>query len=94
MLSVWTMVDERVQELGAMRALGDYSKLVKSTRKVLVILVVALNRLFPLLCLPVLSHLIKDIHLIISSLDIVLRTFLNLQGDITIEPKILGEPDS
>ena len=78
MLPVWTMVDERVQELGAVRALRDHSKLVKSARKVLVILVVALDRLFPLLCLPVLGYLIKDVHLIIGSLNIVLRTFLNL----------------
>ena len=58
----------------------------------LVILIVAKDRSLPLFGLPVLGYLIQDIHLIVGCLNIVLRTFLNLERYITIKPQILGEP--
>ena len=61
--------------------------------EMLVILVVDPDRSFPLLSLPVLRHLVKDIDLVIGCLDVMLRTLLDLERYITIILEILCEPN-
>ena len=71
-LSVWTVVDERVQKLGAVRRFGNYSELPESAHEVLVVLVVVQNGLPPLVGLPVLGHLVQNIHFVVSCLHVML----------------------
>ena len=89
-LSIWAMVNEGVQQLSAMRALRYHTESFQAAHQVLVILVVLLDGVLPLFGFPVLGNLIQDVDLIVSCLNIVLGTLLNLQCDIAIESQILG----
>ena len=65
MLSIWSMMNERIQKLGAMRTFGHDAVLFKSSDEMLVILVISLYGSKPLICLPVFSNLVKDVDFII-----------------------------
>lgn len=81
-------MDERIQKLSAMGRFGDNPKLPQPALKVIVMLVVLVNRLLPLFSPPVLSHLIENVNLIVSCLHVMLGTLLNFKGDVGIESKI------
>ena len=92
-LSVWPVVDERVEQLNAVRSITTHSILVQRLNQVLVLLVVRFDRIVPLLASPILGNLIKDFHFIVGSFEIMLGAFLYLDGDITIVLQIFCEPD-
>ena len=82
MLAIRSVMDERVQQLRAVRRLRDNAELVETRKQVRISLVVLADRNLPLFGLPVLGHLIEDVDFIVSSLNVMLRTLLHLQGDI------------
>lgn len=85
MLAVGPVVDEGVEELGAMRAFRYDSILLDPRLEVFIILVVLVDAVLPFVGPPVLSYLIKDINLIIGCLHVVLCALLDLEGDVAIE---------
>ena len=81
-------MDERIQKLSAMGRFGDNPKLPQPALKVIVMLVVAVDGIFPLIGPPVLSHLIENVNLIVSCLHVMLGTLLNFEGNVGIKSKI------
>lgn len=72
----------------------DDTKLLESGHKVLVILVIVLDRILPSLGFPIGGYLVEDIYLVISSLNVVLRTLLYFESNIAVVSKIFCEPNS
>ena len=83
-LSIWSMMDERVEKLDTVRSVTTHSVLAQCLNKVLVLRVVRVHRILPLVASPVLGNLIKDFNFIVRSFEIVLGAFLYFDGDITI----------
>lgn len=94
MLSIWTVMDKGIQQLSTMWAFRYNSVLCYSRHQMLICLVIFFNRSCPFVSFPILGDLVENIHLIISSFNIVLGTFLNFQGNVAIEFKILSKPNS
>jgi hypothetical protein len=60
------MMDERVEQLNAVRSVSTHSKLVILVAQKWIFLVVFFNRRFPLFTPPILSNLIENFYLIIG----------------------------
>ena len=77
-----------------MGTLRYHTVLRNSTHEMPIILVILSDGVRPLLSSPILGDLVKDIHFIVGCFDVVLGTFLHLQGNVAVEFEILGQPDS
>ena len=93
MFAIWTMVDKRVEELHAVRGVTTHSVLVERIHQVLVFRVVSFDGVVPFLAAPVLGDNIEDFHLVISRLEVMLSTFLHLDGNIAIILQVLRQPN-
>ena len=94
MFAIWTVVDERVEELYAVRGVSTHPILVERFHQVLVFRVVSFDGVVPFLAAPVLGDDIEDFHLIVSCLEVMLSTFLHLDGNIAIILQVLRQPYS
>ena len=83
-------MDKRIEQLGAMGRFGDHAELLESASEMFIVLVVLLDAFLPLFGFPVLSNLVENIDLIISSLDVMLSTLLNLECHVGIVLQILS----
>ena len=77
-----------------MGTLRDDTKLLEPGHKMLVLLVIVLDGILPLLGLPIGGYLVKNIYLVISSLNVVLRTLLHFECHIAVVSQIFCQPNS
>lgn len=92
MLAIRSVMNKRVQQLRAMRRLRDNAELVETRKQVSISFVVLADRNLPFFRFPVLGHLIEDVDFIVSSLNVMLRTLLHLEGDVRVVLEILRQP--
>lgn len=77
-----------------MGTLRDDTKLLEPGHKVLVLLVIVLDGILPLLGFPIGGYLVKNIYLVIGSLNVVLRTLLHFECHIAVVSQIFCQPNS
>lgn len=73
-----------------MRSVATHSILVKTLLQLRIVVVVLTDRLRPLTGLPIGSYLVKDFNFVVSSFQVVLSTFLDLDCHVAVELEILG----
>lgn len=89
MFSIRTEVNERVEQLHT----GTAIRVRVSVLLPFFPLVVDLGGVLPLLLLPVRRHLVENLNLVVSCLEIVLRRFLDFQRNKRIILEIFGQPN-
>lgn len=77
-----------------MGTFGDDAKLLEPGHKVLVILVIVLDRFFPPFGFPIGGYLVENIYLVIGGFNVVLRTLLHFKCYIAVVSKIFCQPNS
>lgn len=71
-LSIWTVVNEAVQQLGTVRSISSHACSFKFGFELWIIRVEISDRLLPFICLPIVGHLVKNLNLVIGSFQVVL----------------------
>jgi len=77
-----------------MGAFRDNTKLLKPGHEVCVFLVITIDILLPLLGFPIGGYLIKNVHLVIRSFNVVLSTLLYFECHIAVVSQIFCQPNS
>lgn len=75
-----------------MRRVAAHPILVQGIHQLLVLGVVGLNGVLPFFALPVFGDLVQNLDFIVGGFKVVLRAFLDLDGDVAIILKVLREP--